>query len=407
MATLTGTLLKEAVHHHRRTTRIGLLERLFTLWFKGFVYNQIWEDPRIDAQALELDHNSRILTISSGGCNVLNYLIHKPQKIVALDLNEAHLSLTRLKLAALKTLHNHEDFFQFFGVAQGHHNILTYQKHICHQLDTNTRHFWETRHYTHQKRIQYFEKGLYNQTKLGLFLRSLHGLSKMVGGNPKKLLQAQTMAEQKVFFETDIAPFFNQHFVQWLCNRAITVFSLGIPPRQHQVLHKESDGQMVTLFQNRLQKLICDFPLHDNYFAWQAFGRCYDTEKRQTIPDYLRDTHFDTLRQNANNVETHLTSLTAYLKTQPKNAFNKFVLLDAQDWMPPSATTELWHEITRVGQPGSHIIFRTAGKQSPLETVLPHGLKRKLSYCLETSQKLHTQDRSAIYGMFHLYYLSH
>ena len=38
--------LKKAVHHHRLASRRGMLERMFTLWFRGFVYNQIWEDPR-------------------------------------------------------------------------------------------------------------------------------------------------------------------------------------------------------------------------------------------------------------------------------------------------------------------------------------------------------------------------
>ena len=54
---------------------------MFTFWFNSFVYNQIWEDPRVDLKALALTPESRMLTISSGGCNVLNYLIHKPEHI--------------------------------------------------------------------------------------------------------------------------------------------------------------------------------------------------------------------------------------------------------------------------------------------------------------------------------------
>ena len=88
--------LRKAVHHHRLTSRRGLLERMFTLWFRGFVYNQIWEDPRVDAQALGLGPESSLLTISSGGCNVLNYLIHRPRRIVAVDLNANHMALLRL-----------------------------------------------------------------------------------------------------------------------------------------------------------------------------------------------------------------------------------------------------------------------------------------------------------------------
>jgi len=64
LATQRGTRarLKKAVHHHRLTSRRGLLERMFTLWFRGFVYNQIWEDPRVDAQALQLGPDSSLLS---------------------------------------------------------------------------------------------------------------------------------------------------------------------------------------------------------------------------------------------------------------------------------------------------------------------------------------------------------
>lgn len=67
--------------------------------FDAFVYNQIWEDPRVDLQALQPDENSRILTISSGGCNALNYLIENPASITAIDLNRHHIFLLRLKAA--------------------------------------------------------------------------------------------------------------------------------------------------------------------------------------------------------------------------------------------------------------------------------------------------------------------
>ncbi len=113
----TNANLKKAVHHHRLASRRGLLERMFTLWFKGFVYNQIWEDPRVDAEALGLGPDSSLLTISSGGCNVLNYLTYEPKRIVAVDLNSNHMSLTRLKLAAVKHLPDYEAFYNFLAMA--------------------------------------------------------------------------------------------------------------------------------------------------------------------------------------------------------------------------------------------------------------------------------------------------
>jgi hypothetical protein len=51
----------------------------------------------------------------------------------------------------------------------------------------------------------------------------------------------------------------------------------------------------------------------------------------------------------------------------------------------------------------SAVIFRTAGEKSPVETALSPATRAKFVYEQAAAGKLHLQDRSAIYGMFHLY----
>ncbi len=46
--------LRSAVHRSRPLSRAGVLERLFTAAFRGLVYPQIWEDPVVDLEALEI-----------------------------------------------------------------------------------------------------------------------------------------------------------------------------------------------------------------------------------------------------------------------------------------------------------------------------------------------------------------
>src|SRR5262245_15086335 len=114
---MSNRLISDAVRPGRKFDRKGLLDLLFARWFENFVYNQIWEDPEVDLAALELTGDSRLVTIASGGCNVLNYLAAGPKSIVAVDLNRAHLALTRLKLAGVQHLPDHDHFFRFFGEA--------------------------------------------------------------------------------------------------------------------------------------------------------------------------------------------------------------------------------------------------------------------------------------------------
>ena len=383
------------------------MERLFTLWFRGFVYNQIWEDPRVDAHALQLDASSRVVTIASGGCNVLNYLTHDPASVVAVDLNDAHMALTRLKLAALKHLPDHDAFYDFFGRGDVDANRDRYTTYLRRHLDADTRRYWEQRTLPlGRKRIHIFASGLYDRGRLGLFLRVVHGVARQLGYHPEALLEADTMAEQERFFDEVVAPFFRSRLVQWVADRPMTVFSLGIPPQQHQAMAGEEASGLIELYVDRLRKLVCGFPLRDNYFAWQVFGQRYDHTDRQAIPDYLRAEHFDALRDRLRRVTTHRTSYHQFLRTQPDDALDSFVLLDAMDWMSPSAIVALWRNIARVGAPGARVIFRTAGTASPIEPALPADLRARFSYRRTLSEVLHAQDRSAIYGMFHIYELT-
>jgi S-adenosylmethionine-diacylglycerol 3-amino-3-carboxypropyl transferase len=402
----TAARLKEAVQQSRLTSIDGWLERLFAVWFQGFVYTQIWEDPRVDAEALRLDETSRVLTISSAGCNVLNYLVHDPDRVVALDLNEAHMALTRLKLAALQHLPDHDAFFRFFGRADDPANVEAYREHVRSHLDPTTRAFWEERPWAGlgRPRIRYFADGFYDHGVLPRFQQFAARVAEWVlGRRPEELLDASSQAEQRAFFEETVAPFFDHPLVRRIAEMRATVYSLGIPPSQQQKMAAESDASVVDLYRERLRKLVCGFPMSDNYFAWQAFGRRYDTEAREALPPYLQADHFAHLRYRANRVETQVASFSDYLREQPDHSFDSFVLLDAMDWMTPETIADLWREIARVGEPGGRVIFRTAGSASVVEPALPDDLRQRFTYQRERSEELHERDRSAIYGMFHLY----
>mgnify|MGYP003391796112 FL=1 len=82
----TAHLIQGAIGRHSTMSRAGLLDRAFALVFSRLVYAQIWEDPVVDMEALEITPQSRIVTIASGGCNVMSYLTANPARIDAVDL---------------------------------------------------------------------------------------------------------------------------------------------------------------------------------------------------------------------------------------------------------------------------------------------------------------------------------
>jgi len=405
-------LLLGAVHQKNASKKQGVLQRLFAVWFDAFVYNQIWEDPRVDLQALKLDKNSRVLTISSGGCNALNYLLENPESVTAVDLNRHHIFLLNLKIAALAFLPSYEDFFAFFGYGKSERATENYKKFIAPELDKETRKFWETSSllgkFTHGKRINFFRKGgLYDHSRNGYFLRFFHKFARLVGSRPEEVLKARSAEEQAELYEKYIAPFFDSFIIKAIGKMPVTMFGLGIPPQQYDELKKDlsEDANLIDVYRERTKRLAVDYPIYENYFAWQAFARKYDTENRRAVPDYLKAENYETLKRNAGKIKTKIGSITEELKNQPANSFNRFVFLDAQDWMNAEMMTELWSAIAEKGESGARIIFRTAGANSPIEANLPQNLRARFVYEEDFSRELFKQDRASIYGGFHLYVL--
>jgi S-adenosylmethionine-diacylglycerol 3-amino-3-carboxypropyl transferase len=399
---MTNLLLERAAVSRPLASGRGLLERLFTLMFQGFVYNQIWEDPAVDLEALALAPQHHLVTIASGGCNILNYLAASPARISAVDLNPNHVALARLKLAALKHLPGHAEFFRFFGEANDRVNAGLFDRHLASNLDARTLAYWTERKPLGGRRIEMFGRDLYRHGLLGRFIGLLHGVARLHGKRLDAMLAAQDLEEQRVAFETIIAPLFESPPVRLLSKSPVSLYALGIPPAQYEAL--VDGGDAIAVLRERTRRLACDFPIAENYFAWQAFGRSYDLTERRAVPDYLRADNFQTLRGRAGQAQVHLASMTDFLRRQPPASLHRFVLLDAQDWMNESQLAELWTEIDRTADGrDARVIFRTAGADSPLPGKLPPALLAPWVYREAESRLLHARDRSSIYGGFHLY----
>src|SRR3974390_2055250 len=142
---MSAQLIADAVRNSRDASEATVWDRLFAFWFRRLVYTQIWEDPEADLAALQLPVGSTIVTISSGGCNALSYLTAQPAQVYAVDLNEAHLSLLKLKLAGLRAFSSYAEFWQFFGEAASHSNSELYRERLRPLLDSDARAYWDKR----------------------------------------------------------------------------------------------------------------------------------------------------------------------------------------------------------------------------------------------------------------------
>jgi S-adenosylmethionine-diacylglycerol 3-amino-3-carboxypropyl transferase len=395
-------LLNDAVFG--RKTKSSIYDRLFAFWFQQLVYPQIWEDPQVDLEALSLKETDHLVAIASGGCNVLSYLTQNPKKITAVDLNHAHVELLHLKIEAIRRL-DYPMFYLMFGQGNSDKNVKNYFELLSPHLKKTSRNFWEGR-VRGFERIRMFEKGFYKFGLLGQLVGFIHFIAMLYGVKLDELLLQPSVEAQGEWFDKNVAKIFDSYLFQKLVLSPIALYNLGIPPTQYASLCNGRPDTMSNVLKDRARRLATIESIHNNYFAYQAYGRTYDHTSPTNKPLYLQQRFYTTVRDNIDRIKVEHNNIREVLRQMPAKSVDAYVLLDAQDWMSPEEISLLWAEITRTASYGARVIFRTAGASSPLETLPIEDGHQVWKRNADRSDQLIKEDRSGIYGGFHLYELT-
>jgi S-adenosylmethionine-diacylglycerol 3-amino-3-carboxypropyl transferase len=394
-------LIADAVRNSRGHDESSVWDRLFAFWFRRLVYTQIWEDPEADLAALQLPLGSTIVTISSGGCNALSYLTAQPAQVYAVDLNEAHLSLLKLKLAGIRTFTSYAEFWQFFGAASSPANSELYCNRLRPILEADARAYWDKRNIVGRPRHAYFTDGFYRHGMLGRFIGLAHLLAKFARIDLAALLNGKEGAPERVKSLDRLHRLFHSPLARLVTGTPALLFSLGIPPQQRALLG--GGAPLNEVLHERLLRLINGHPNETNYFAWQALHRSYPGPGDRCLPPYLQRGQFERMRDGAGLIIPVHANLRSFLESLPAREIDAVVLLDSQDWMAPEEIRSLWNAIDRAGSERVRVIFRTAGKESPLENPELAPLLQVWRRNEGRSKIGFERDRSGIYGGFHCY----
>ena len=394
-------LIATAVRNSRTRYEETVWDRIFAFWFRRLVYTQTWEDPEADLAALQLPLGSTIVTISCGGCNALSYLTAKPAQVYAVDLNDAHLALLKLKLAGIRACADYSEFWRFFGEGASPSNARLYRERFRPLLDSQARAYWDKRNAVGRPRHAHFTDGFYRHGMLGRFIGLTHLVAKFARIDLAALLTAETDAPERIEALERLRRLFHSRLAVLLTRTPALLFGLRIPPQQRALLGRDAPLNEVLL--ERLLRLIDGHPNDSNYFAWQALHRGYPGPGDRCLPPYLQRRQFARMRNDAGLIIPVRAGLRQFLDSLPAREVDAMVLLDSQDWMTLEEIRSLWDAIDRAGSDHVRVIFRTASAHSPLESDALASLRNIWRRDEERSAIGFELDRSGIYGGFHCY----
>jgi S-adenosylmethionine-diacylglycerol 3-amino-3-carboxypropyl transferase len=394
--------IANAVRNIRSLDEPTIWDRIFAFWLRRLVYTQIWEDPEADLAALQLPLGSTIVTISSGGCNALSYLTAQPAQVYAVDLNQAHLALLKLKLAGARALSKYSEFWQFFGEGASRSNARLYRERLRPMLDDEARAYWDRRNIMGRPRHAHFTNGFYRHGILGRFIGLAHFVARIAGIDLSVLLTGERNSPKRIEALDRLHRLFHSRLGRLLTRTPTLLSSLGIPPQQRALLR--GSAPLNEVLYERILRLIDGHPNETNYFAWQALHRSYPGPGDRCLPPYLQHRQFKRMRNDAGLIIPVHADLKQFLQSLPAREVDAVVLVDSLDWMVVEEIHALWDAIDRAGTDKVRVIFRTAGVQSPLET------RAELAplcdvWCRDEERSAigFELDRSGVYGGFHCY----
>ena len=330
---------------------------LFKYFVKDqLIFNSSWEDPAIDRNLLDISTDSDILTITSAGDNVLDYLLDSPRSITSVDLNPAQNALAEFKIASIKNT-NYETLFDLFGYGQ-YNDIEALLDKLKTQLSPTTHSFWI-------KKKHYFTSILpfYHYGTSGLIARGFYyhlKFNKKLRNKVNEMVNCATLDEQYQLHLELEKILFDNFLAKFLLKNKFTLSFLGIPDDQSKLVDVHNDyHNMYDFIVGSLRTVFKEFPLSQNYFWYLYIKGQYSKE---TCPNYLKEANFELLKQNVDKVKLITDTFYNVLKRSPDSSFSHIILLDHFDWFWQDKETQLrvWNEIKRVAKPKAKILFRSA-----------------------------------------------
>jgi S-adenosylmethionine-diacylglycerol 3-amino-3-carboxypropyl transferase len=375
---------------------------------RRLIYNSCWEDPAVDRAALDLQPDDRVLVITSGGCNALDYLLAGAGQVHAVDINPCQNALLAFKAAAIRRL-DFSSFFELFGKGRSPKTSQMYHDAIRPLLPTGARLFWDGH-------LGYFggkgwRDSFYYRGTFGLLARlqlanaqQLLGLRRAI----HMLLEAPDIHLQEEIYRAEVRDRLWTPLTNWLCSRQVLLSLIGIPWEQRRLIN-EYPGGILQFSRDIVEAVFTRLPLKTNYF-WRVYLQGhYDLD---CCPEYLRPENYARLRgELLERLTIDTLSVTDFLE-RAGPAISKFVLLDHMDWMNAHDRRGLaaeWTALLARARPGARVIFRSAGlhvSYLDMLTVSYRGRQAMLGDLLQfdrsRAQELHAQDRVHMYGSFHI-----
>ena len=309
-------------------------------------YSMCWEDPLVLLQSLDISKEDNILSIVSGGENILTILLKKPKKIIGIDIKKEQIYLTKLKISAIKNLEFNE-FIRFIGFKTSKNRIQIFET-IKKDLEKEEIEYWE-------KNLDIIKNGLIHCGKFEKYLSKFRNYCLPLIISEKRInefLLLDSLDQQEEFYK--------KYWNNWRFRLLFKLFfsRKGLESgRDKEYFKYSSQGKVSDYYLERVKHGLTEVPIKINFFMHYILTG--------TIPipfkdhPYLDKNNFNKLKGilKNNKVEFVCLDISEFLKKSKEKSFSKFNLSDVFEVKTKKEYEDLIKEIKRVSKSNSKICY--------------------------------------------------
>lgn len=348
----------------------------------GIQYSMCWEDPFILLKALNISEKDKILSIASGGENVLAMLLKNPKEIVAIDINKEQIYLLKLKLAAIKNL-DFNEFVEFLGFLPSDKRIEIYTR-IRDELSKEEIEYWNNN-------LANIKTGVIHSGKFEKYLKIFRRffLPLIVSKNKiLNFLSLDTLDKQEKYF--------NRYWNNWRFKLLFSIFfsKKGLSYGRSKDYFKHSNqNDLASYYFEKTKNSLTKIPIRDNFFMHYILTGTIKTPFKDH--PYLDESNFNKLKELIGKIEIVNEDISNYISQLKDKFFSKYNLSDIFEAKSQEEYEIFLKEIAKISTKNALICY-----WNNLAPRYGHPKIKGISPDLKFSEGLSKLDRVHFYSRF-------
>ena len=343
-------------------------------------YAQVWEDAEILLDALEINNNDNVLSIASAGENALSLLIHNPEHVYAIDLNDEQIFCCELKIAAIKNF-EYDEAMELIGIKESSRRKELYER-IKEDLSENAREYFASN-------MSCILSGIINNGKFEKYLTAFGKRILPLIHSKKtrlKLLEPKSR-EERIKFYDEI----------WDNRRWRLLFKIFFSRKvmgkmgRDKAFFRYVETDVASNILKRTKYAITELDTSQNSYLHYIIKGKYEN----VLPLCYRKDNFEIIKKNIDKISLHSETVENFIQDNDVK-ITKYNLSDIFEYMSEEQMTKIVEKIIENSPKGSILAYWNM--LSPKRA--SEFLENKLLYKEEKSKELLGKDKAFFYSAF-------